>query len=59
MHRDKLPRVNGLFLTGTPLADCPIVTVDGHPVGDGKSGPVPRRLQGAYAERLRGFLTRV
>jgi D-alanine transaminase len=56
LHRDELPRVSELFLTGTSLAVCPIITVDGQPVADGKPGPMTRRLQAAYAEKLREFL---
>ncbi|MFO0877822.1 MAG: aminotransferase class IV [Gemmataceae bacterium] len=56
LHRDELPRVGELFLTGTSMEVCPVVTVDGRPVGDGKPGPVTRQLQAAYAEKLREFL---
>ncbi len=56
LHRDELARVQELFLTGTSLAVCPIVTVDGQPVAGGKPGSVTRRLQAAYGEKLRAFL---
>jgi D-alanine transaminase len=35
---------------------CPVVKVDGMSIGDGKPGPVTRRLQEAYREVLREFL---
>jgi D-alanine transaminase len=56
LRREELPRASELFLTGTTLAVCPIVTVDGRPVADGKPGPVTRKLQEAYGEVLREFL---
>lgn len=56
LHRDELPRVQELFLTGTSLEVCPIVAVDDLEVAGGTPGPVTRRLQAAYAEKLRAFL---
>lgn len=56
LHRDDLPKVSELFMTGTSLQVCPIVTVDGAPVAGGKPGPVTRKLQAAYDEKLRAFL---
>jgi D-alanine transaminase len=56
LHRDELAGAGELFLTGTTLQVCPVVDVDGKPVGDGKPGPVTRKLQAAYAEKLKAFL---
>jgi len=39
-----LGRASELFLAGTTLEVMPIVKVDGKPVGDGKPGPVARKL---------------
>ena len=39
-----------LFLSGTTTEVMPVVTVDGRPIGNGKPGPVTRRLQEAYQE---------
>lgn len=36
------------FLTGTTTEIMPIVTIDGKPVGDGKVGPVTKKVQQAY-----------
>lgn len=36
------------FLTGTAAEVIPMVTLDGKPIGDGKPGPVTRRLVDAY-----------
>jgi D-alanine transaminase len=44
VYLDDLPRASELFLAGTTLEVMPIVTVDSRPVGDGKPGPVARRL---------------
>ncbi|MFO0844497.1 MAG: aminotransferase class IV [Gemmataceae bacterium] len=57
LNRDDLPRASELFMTGTSLQVCPIVTVDGAPVANGQPGPVTRKLQAAYEEKLRAFLS--
>jgi D-alanine transaminase len=54
LHREDLPRVAELFLTGTTSEVMPIVQVDGKPVGDGKPGPVTRKLQEAYRQAVTG-----
>jgi D-alanine transaminase len=54
LKRSDLPRVTELFLTGTTSEVMPVVRVDGKPVGDGKPGPVTRRLQAAYADAVAG-----
>jgi D-alanine transaminase len=46
-----------LFLTGTTAEVLPVVCVDGKPIGDGRPGPVTRRLQEAYAGVLQSFLS--
>jgi D-alanine transaminase len=56
LRRDELARVSELFLTGTTSEVLPVVRVDGRPVGDGKPGPVARRLQEVYREAVREFL---
>jgi D-alanine transaminase len=42
------------FLTSASGAAVPVVAIDGRPVGDGRPGPLTRRLQGLYAERSGG-----
>jgi D-alanine transaminase len=54
LTRASLPRVSELFMTGTTSEVMPIVSVDGNPVGDGRPGPVTRRLQAAYTEAVGG-----
>jgi len=56
LHRDDLPRISELFVTGTTSEVCPVVRVDGKPIADGKPGPVVRRLQEAYREVVAKFL---
>jgi D-alanine transaminase len=57
LHRDDLARVSELFLSGTTLEICSVVRVDNQLIGDGKPGPVVKRLQEAFAELLREFLS--
>lgn len=53
-----LSQVAELFLTGTTSEVLPIVRVDGVPVGDGRPGPITRRLQEAYRQAVREFVGR-
>lgn len=45
---DELKQAVEAFLTSTNSMVIPVVTVDGHPIGDGKAGSVTRRLQDLY-----------
>jgi D-alanine transaminase len=56
LHRDDLTQVGELFLTGTTIEIVPLVRVDGQPVGNGRPGPITRRLQRAYADAVQRFL---
>jgi len=38
------------FITAATLGATPVVSIDGRPVGDGKPGPVTRRIQELYAQ---------
>jgi D-alanine transaminase len=53
LKRSDLPRVSELFLTGTTTEVLPVVRVDARNIGDGRPGPVSRRLQEAYREAVR------
>jgi D-alanine transaminase len=55
-HR-ALPPVSELFLTATTSELLPSVRVDDQRIGDGKPGPIVRRLQAAYADAVREFLS--
>jgi D-alanine transaminase len=56
LQRSDLASVSELFLTGTTSEVLPVVQVDNQPVGDGRPGPVTRRLQEAYAKAVRAFV---
>lgn len=56
LHRDELAKVQEAFLTGTTTEVLPVVRVDQLMIGDGKPGPVTRRLQEVYAETVRQWL---
>ncbi len=45
--------VSELFLTGTTSEVLPVVRVDARAIGDGRPGPITRRLQEAYARTAR------
>ena len=49
---DELFAAEEVFLTGTTADVMPVVAIDGRPVGDGRPGPVGRRLGGLLAERI-------
>lgn len=55
LHRDRLNEVAEVFVSGTTSEIMPVVQVDGNLVGDGKPGPVTRRLQEAYARAVQRF----
>jgi D-alanine transaminase len=40
------------FLSGTTTEIMPVVTIDGRPVGDGKPGPVTRKIQKSYHDMI-------
>ncbi len=56
LNRKDLSHVSELFLTGTTMEVLPIVKVDGSPIGTGTPGPVTRRLQFAYQQRVQQFV---
>jgi D-alanine transaminase len=56
LTRTELERIDELFLSGTTIEVMPITRIDGKPVGDGKPGPVTRRLQAAYQAEVARFL---
>lgn len=45
---EQLSRADELFLAGTTLEVMPVVSVDGRAVGNGKPGPVSRRLHDLF-----------
>ncbi|MHB1170092.1 MAG: D-amino-acid transaminase [Longimicrobiales bacterium] len=51
LYWERLNDVEEMFLSGTTTEVMPITKVDGRPVGDGRVGPITKRLQEAYAQR--------
>ncbi len=47
------------FTTGTMGELAPVLEVDGRTIGDGKVGPMTRRLQGLYAETIASELEKL
>lgn len=48
LRQADLPRIQELFLSGTTTEVMPVVTLDDQSIGNGKPGPVTRKLQEAY-----------
>lgn len=48
LHRDRLPQLDELFITGTTIDILPVTRVDGRPIGNGRPGPVAAQLRSAY-----------
>jgi len=48
IEAEELWRSEEVFLTGSLIEVMPLVDVDGKPIGDGKPGPVTRRLMDEY-----------
>jgi len=46
------------FLTSTTSWVLPVVKIDGNRIGDGRPGPVSRRLRAAYADAIRAQIER-
>jgi D-alanine transaminase len=49
--------VDEAILAGTTIEVLPIVEVDGRPIGNGKPGPITRKLQAAYQSALQEWLS--
>lgn len=54
MDRSELYSADEVFLTGTAAHITPVVEIDHHTVGDGKVGPITRRLSDLYMDIIRG-----
>lgn len=50
--RSALFEAGEMFLTSTTMEICPIIQVDGQPVGNGKPGKITRRLQKAFVQSI-------
>jgi len=56
LKRSALGSVSELFLTGTTSEILPIIRVDDQTIGNGKPGPITRRLQDAYKQAVADYL---
>ena len=54
MDRSELYTADEVFLTGTAAHITPVVEIDHRAVGDGKVGPITRRLSDLYMDIIRG-----
>lgn len=52
--RDFLYICDEVFFTGTAAEITPVSEIDNRRVGEGKPGPITKRLQGAYFDAVRG-----
>jgi D-alanine transaminase len=57
LHADQLAEIDELFITATPEEIIGIVELDGKKVGDGRPGPITRRLQDAFQEAVSDWLS--
>ncbi len=53
---EEFGRVDEAILVGTTVEVMPIVSLDGRAIGDGRPGPITRRLQEAYRNALDAWL---
>ena len=57
-RQEELDGADEVFLTGTTTGVLPVVRVDGRVVGDGRPGPVTRRLAESYGRVLKDQVAR-
>ncbi len=50
---ERLAEADEAFLTNSLIGVCPLVALDGRPIGDGAAGPATRALKNAYAAAAR------
>jgi branched-chain amino acid aminotransferase len=43
-----------VFMTGTATEITPVCEIDGRTIGDGRPGPITRRIQEAFFAAIRG-----
>lgn len=56
LTRDDLAAADELFFCGTAVEVTPIKELDGRTIGNGKPGPITRRIQGVFNETVHGRL---
>jgi branched-chain amino acid aminotransferase len=52
MRPKDLVRADECFITNTTIEVLPVTTIDGHPVGNGRPGPITERLMNAYKNEV-------
>lgn len=52
--RDMLYAASEVFFTGTATEVTPVREIDARPIGDGKPGPITRKIQDAFYKVVRG-----
>lgn len=52
LRPDELHGAREVVLTASILEVAPVVSFDGHPIGDGRPGPLQRRLHALYRKRV-------
>jgi D-alanine transaminase len=52
MPLERFRAADEIFLASTTPEVCPIITLDGAPVADGKAGPITKRLREAFRARV-------
>jgi D-alanine transaminase len=53
---DELIRADEVWLVGTTIEVLPVVAIDGQSIGDGRPGPLARRMQAAYQGAVKRWL---
>jgi len=53
VQSDELLAADELFLTNAIVEVLPVRSLDGHPIGEGRPGPLTRRLHAAYRDAVR------
>jgi branched-chain amino acid aminotransferase len=54
MQENDLATADEMFFSGTAVEVTPIKEIDGRPVGDGKPGPMTKRLQTTFYHAVHG-----
>ncbi len=52
LPREQFARLEEIFLSSTSHEVCPVLALDGKPVGTGAVGPVARRIRARFEERI-------
>ncbi len=52
VSRERFAGMDEIFVSSTMHEVCPVITLDGAPVGKGNVGPVTRRIWARFRERM-------